>query len=55
MRNLAENGATIIVASSDLEEVLAISDDVMVIKNGTTATLNDNDGREAAAVLSTAT
>ena len=55
MRSLAEGGAAIIVASSDLEEVLAISDDVIVIKNGMTTPLNDNDSRVAAAVLSTAT
>jgi ABC-type sugar transport system ATPase subunit len=55
MRNLADNGASIVVASSDLEEVLAISDDVVVIKNGTTTVLNDNDSREAAVVLATAT
>jgi ABC-type sugar transport system ATPase subunit len=55
MRNLVENGASIVVASSDLEEVLAISDDVVVIKNGTTTVLNDNDSREAAVVLATAT
>lgn len=55
MRKLADNGAAIVVASSDLEEVLAISDDVTVIRNGTTTALKDNDSREAAAILSTAT
>jgi ABC-type sugar transport system ATPase subunit len=55
MRDLAETGATIIVASSDLEEVLAISDDVIVIRNGTTTTLDENESREAAAVLGAAT
>jgi ABC-type sugar transport system ATPase subunit len=55
MRNLADNGASIIVASSDLEEVLAISDDVTVIKNGKTTALNENGSREAAAVLAAAT
>lgn len=55
MRNLAETGASIVVASSDLEEILAISDDVVVIKNGTTTPLDNTESREAAAVLSTAT
>lgn len=55
MRKLADGGASIIVASSDLEEVLAISDDVVVIKNGMTTALNDNESREAAVVLTTAT
>lgn len=55
MRNLARSGAAIVVASSDLEEVLAISDDVVVIKSGTATTLSDNDSREAALVLTTAT
>jgi ABC-type sugar transport system ATPase subunit len=54
MRRLADDGATIVVASSDLEEVLAVSDDVIVVKNGVTTTLND-DSREAATLLRTAT
>lgn len=55
MRTLADSGASIIVASSDVEEVLAISDDVTVIKNGKTTALNDNESREAAVVLAAAT
>lgn len=55
LRSLADEGATIIVASSDLEEVLAISDDVIVIRNGTTTTLNDNENCDAAAILRAAT
>ncbi len=55
MRTLAETGAAIVVASSDLEEILAISDDVVVIKSGTTTALGSNGSREAAAILSTAT
>lgn len=55
MRNLADTGASIIVASSDLDEVLAISDDVTVIKNGRTTAMDENESREAAAVLAAAT
>jgi ribose transport system ATP-binding protein len=55
LRKLADGGATIVVASSDLEEILAISDDVTVIRNGTTTTLDPALGREAAAVLGAAT
>ena len=55
MRDLADTGAAIIVASSDLEEVLAISDDVTVIRSGMTATLDENESREAAVVLGAAT
>lgn len=55
MRSLAESGATILVASSDLEEVLAISDDVIVIRNGTTTTLDNTESREAAVILAAAT
>jgi ribose transport system ATP-binding protein len=55
LRNLADGGATIIVASSDLEDILAISDDVTVIRNGTTTALDPALGREAAAVLGAAT
>jgi len=55
MRVLADEGAAIIVASSDLEEILAIADDVLVIRNGTTTPLADDHGRDAAAILAKAT
>jgi ribose transport system ATP-binding protein len=55
MRALAEGGAAILVASSDLEEILAIADDVLVIRNGTTTRLGDGHGRDAATILAKAT
>jgi ABC-type sugar transport system ATPase subunit len=55
MRSLADTGAAIVVASSDLEEVLAISDDIVVIRSGMTTALAEGASREPAAVLGTAT
>jgi ABC-type sugar transport system ATPase subunit len=55
MRSLAETGAAIVVASSDLEEILAISDDITVIRNGTTTALDADASRDAAAILGAAT
>jgi ribose transport system ATP-binding protein len=55
MRSLADAGAAIVVASSDLEEILAISDDIVVIRSGTTTALAEGASREPPAVLGTAT
>lgn len=55
MRRLAANGAAIVVASSDLDEILAISDDITVIRGGTTTDLDNAASREPAAILGAAT
>jgi ABC-type sugar transport system ATPase subunit len=40
MRQLAERGAAIIVASSDLDELLALADEFVVMRSGTTAPID---------------
>ena len=50
MAELAADGAAIVVASSDLDEVLAVSHDIVVVRNGRTIALGSQ-VREPAAVL----
>jgi ribose transport system ATP-binding protein len=40
MRQLAERGAAIIVASSDLDELLALADEFVVMRSGTAAPID---------------
>lgn len=54
MRTLAEGGAAVVVASSDVEEIVTISDDITAIRNGITVDLAADAPRTAAAVLSAA-
>lgn len=54
MRDLATRGAAIVVATSDLEEALALADDVVVIRGGTTTRL-PRDEHTPEALLSAAT
>jgi ABC-type sugar transport system ATPase subunit len=54
MRTLADGGAAVVVASSDVEEIVTISDDITAIRNGITVDLAADTPRTAAAVLSAA-
>lgn len=54
MRSLADDGAAVVVASSDVEEIVSLSDDLTVIRDGTTRDLEPDVPHTAAEVLSAA-
>ncbi len=52
LRKMADQGSGIVFVSSDLQEVLSISDNIVVMVNGKTSDLLENDGITSEQVLS---